>query len=168
MIIYAIGVIGTEHEEVRAFHSSGRHCSHSLFGFRIHNWTLGLSALIGIGRSIVSRLGIRNRSQLPEHPAYVWPTLIVFLALCLWPVCRAKAEEIGENREPGQLLQESEETIEEEGDEPSEGSIFPESLRKRLRLNAFVDFNYEYADVSDVGRQGQGQQLRFFHQHCWA
>jgi hypothetical protein len=119
-------------------------------------------ALIEIGRSIVPRLETRYKSQPSQKPAYVWLILIVFLALCLWPLCRAKAEETGDHREPGQPLKESEETIEEEGDEPSEGSILPESLRKRLRLNAFVEINYEYADVSDVGDKDNGSSSDFF------
>jgi hypothetical protein len=99
---------------------------------------------------------------LHVKPGLGWLKPIVLLVLLLWPILWAKAENTGENLDSGQPLKEIEETIEEEENEHLEGLSIPESLRKMIRWNAFIELNYEYADVSDVERKDSGPSSDLF------
>ena len=91
--------------------------------------------------------------------------LSVVLALVLWPIYLAKAENNKEDHEVKQQLKKIEELEEKEEEEEREGALNPiiqEIFGKKVRLNGGVEFNYEYLDVKDIDDENSGSSYDFF------
>ncbi|MDJ0831497.1 MAG: hypothetical protein QNI92_16710 [Desulfobacterales bacterium] len=83
--------------------------------------------------------------------------LLALLMFTLWPLCSAKADD-KQVKQRLKKLNEMEEKEAESEEDPSLLKLFNE----KIWLNGFIEFNYEYLDVTDTDDNDSGSSSDFF------
>ena len=91
--------------------------------------------------------------------------LFVILVLMLLPIHSARAENHTEDQKAKQRLEKIEEIEEKEEEDEKEGekpSAIQGILGEKVRLNGFIDINYEYLDLKDIDDKDSDSSSELF------
>jgi hypothetical protein len=100
-----------------------------------------------------------NKLSIVINKIYRWLGLCIIIVLVLWPIYSATAEDNKKDHEVKQRIKKIDEIEEEEGEE---SSTVQKIFGKKVRLNGFVELNYEYLDVKDIDDEDSGSSSDLF------
>ena len=101
----------------------------------------------------------------PIKPVLPCSVLLVVAALVLSPVHFAKAENKAEDQKVKQRLDKIEEIEEKEetvAKKDEESFTSQKLFGEKVRLNGFIDLNYEYLDLEDIDDKDSGSSSDLF------
>jgi hypothetical protein len=106
----------------------------------------------------------KAKIKLPKPIKSASGCLVFWLiaVLILMPIHSAKAENHSEGQEVKQRLKKIEEIEEEEAKEGEESPTTRGIFGEKVRLNGFIDLNYEYLDLKDIDDKDSGSSSDLF------